>query len=620
MAETPLIYAEAIVLLSAAVISAPIFKRIGLGTVLGYLAAGVVIGPILKIISDGEDILHFAELGIVFLLFIVGLEMKPSKLWSMRRDILGLGTLQVGSCGLLLTLLFSFLFQRWEVMVVAGFGLALSSTAFVLQTLESRGEQTTPYGRKTFSVLLYQDIAIIPMLAIIPLFATYAETDSGWSSFLIGLFAISIVILAGRYLLNPLLNIIALTGAKEAMIAAALLVVIGSATLMQFAGLSMALGSFLAGVLLAESSYRLELEANIEPFRGILLGLFFMAIGLSLEIEVLLENWVVILLVVPLAMAVKSIAIYICSRLFGSSHADSVRIAAILSQHGEFGFVLFAAAASIGVFNHQIASFLIAIVVFSMALTPLSVWLGELLLEKVQVPETVEEDFEGAESPVLMIGFSRMGQIASQVLLASGTDVTIIDNNTDMIKQAARFGFRIYFGDGTRKDVLIAAGIKQAKLVAICTHSPEITNRIVDLVAHEFPDKPLYVRSYDRTHTLQLMERDVTYHIRETFESAIVFGAKMLQGLGIGTDESEQIATDVRRLDEKRLYVQFQEGIHAGTDMMHNRPLKPEPLVQPAHPGEALDERSKEFVDQDDRVAEDADDTADDKNAEASAS
>ena len=351
MAEASSLYTQAVILLGSAVVAAPLFKKIGLGTVLGYLFAGIIVGPVIGVIQNAEDILHFAELGIVFLLFIVGLELKPSRLWAMRHDIFGLGALQVMSCGLVLSLLIAFVVDNANVALVAGFGLALSSTAFALQMLETSGNVNTRYGRKTFSILLFQDLAIIPLLAVVPLLTTNAEVGPGWPAFLIAVLAILLVVAAGRYLLSPCLGMIAKTGAKEAMIAAALLVVFGSAMAMHSVGLSMALGSFLAGVLLAESSYRLELEANIEPFRGILLGLFFVAVGLSLNLGVIVEYWYVVLFCAPLLMAMKGLLIYICCRLFGSSHPESVKVAAVLPQHGEFGFVLFAAAASIGILD-----------------------------------------------------------------------------------------------------------------------------------------------------------------------------------------------------------------------------------------------------------------------------
>jgi len=603
---TPEVYTQAVLLLGAGVLAAPIFKRIGLGTVLGYLAAGVILGPLLGLVNNGESILHFAELGIVFLLFIVGLEMKPSRLWSMRKDILGLGSSQVMLCGIILSFMAWFIAPNINIALVAGFGLALSSTAFVLQTLESKNDVNTNYGQKTFSILLFQDLAIIPLLAIVPLLSSSAEVGADWSAFWIGVLAIGIVVFAGHYLLNPLFGIIARTGANEAMLATALLVVFGSAMLMQSVGLSMALGSFLAGVLLAESSYRVELEANIEPFKGLLLGLFFMAVGLSLDVSVLIENWAVIIIFVLIAMIVKALVIYLAARAFDTSHTNSIRTAGILSQHGEFGFVLFASAASIGVLDGKTSSFLVAMVVLSMILTPLSVWIGNKLLSKNILSEEPEEDFQGAESPVLMIGFSRMGQVAAQTLLASGEDVTVIDNNPNVIKQAAKFGFRIYFGNGSRKEVLISAGIKKAKLVCIATHTPEITNRVVDMIEREFPEKHMYVRAYDRAHTIQLIDKKVKYHIRETFESALSLGGEMLKGLGHEADEIFDILENVRRLDHDRLMVQYREGIYAGMDILHTAPkVQPEPLVMPQQPATALDERSSDVLneyDQEDKA------------------
>lgn len=598
MAASPDIYAQAIILLGGAVIAAPIFKRLGLGTILGYLAAGVFLGPILRVVNNGEDILHFAELGIVFLLFIVGLEMKPARLWSMRHDILGLGSTQVILCGIVLSAAALLIVGNVSIALVAGFGLALSSTAFALQTLENRKEINTPYGQKTFSILLFQDLAIIPLLAVVPLLSHRSDMDGGWDAFMIAMAAIAVVILIGRYLLNPLLSLIARTGASEVMLATALLLVLGTAILMKSVGLSMALGSFLAGVLLAESSYRVELEANIEPFRGILLGLFFMAVGLSLDIYVLLENWWAIILCVIGAMLVKTALIYIACRIFKTPMDESIRTSAILSQHGEFGFVLFAAAASIGILNSTASSFLIAVVVFSMALTPLSVWAGGKILEQFSIEEDMEEDFEGATSPVLMIGFSRMGQVVAQALLASGTDVTVIENNPNVIKRAARFGFRIYFGNGARKDVLMAAGIKDAQMVCVCTHVPEVTNKIIDLISEEFPDIPIYARSYDRAHTLQLMDKPVKFQVRETFESAVLLGHEMLRGLGKTPEEADEIIDEIRMLDKERLRIQYHEGIYAGSDTYHSRPVQPEPFIEPQHQAKGLDERSKEVVEE----------------------
>ena len=576
-------YNQVLLMLGGALLAAPIFKRLGLGTILGYLAAGVVIGPILHQIRDGEELLGVAELGVVFLLFLIGLELKPSRLWAMRRDIFGLGVAQVVLTGLLLAgLTLATGMADWAGALVIGFGLALSSTAFALQILDEKGDTNTRYGQRAFSMLLFQDLAIVPLLALIPLLARQApeDTTTAFEDFLVAVAAIAALLVAGRYLLNPLFRIIARTGAREAMIAAALFVVLAAAMLLQLAGLSMAMGAFLAGVLLADSSYRHELQADVEPFRGILLGLFFMAVGLSLHLDVIVSSWMVILIATPAVMLVKSLVIYGLCRFTGSSHNDAVRIALVLPQGGEFGFVLFTAAAAAGIFSGGLASLLIAIVTTSMALTPIAAALSRFLLIE-DAPEEMEEDFEGAGADVLMIGFSRFGQISAQILLAGGRDVTVIDHSTDRVRQAANFGFRIYFGDGTRKDVLRAAGIERAKIVAICTQGKASTDRIVDLVQSEYPNVTLFVRSYDRVHTLSLRARGVQHDVRETFESALVFGRETLEALGVEADDALAIGDDIRRRDVARLELQAAEGISAGRHMLHSKPVKPEPLVKP---------------------------------------
>ncbi len=594
-AAAPLYY-EPLLLLGGAVIAAPLFARIGLGTILGYLAAGIAIGPVLLLISDGKELLHVAELGVVFLLFIIGLELKPARLWAMRRSIFGMGLIQVSVTGVALAMIAMLLTDlSYGAAFVIGFGLALSSTAFSVQTLESQGSLNSRYGQTAFSILLFQDLAIAPLLALIPLLSPGAEGADAISleRFAIALASVLGLILAGRYLLNPLFRVIANTGAKEVMIAAALLVVLGAAALMEVAGLSMALGAFIAGVLLAESSFRHELEANIEPFRGILLGLFFMAIGLSLDLGMVIDNWLTILIAVPILMLVKAVVLYVISRAFSCQHNDALRVAALLPQGGEFGFVLFTAAASAFIFPQAMASLLIAIVTVSMALTPLSVRIGEMLVRN-EPDEEMDEDFEGAGAGVMMIGFSRFGQMVSQVLLSGGTDVTIIDHSADRVRAAARFGFRIYFGDGRRKEVLEASGIRHAKIVAVCTNGAASTDHIVNLIRAEFPHVRLFVRSYDRAHTLSLRERDVEYELRETVESALLFGGKTLQALGTSEEIASEIVEDVRRRDEERLAIQAVKGIYAGNDKMRVRPVTPEPLVKPKRESQRLDHDSEQ--------------------------
>ncbi|MDM9626540.1 monovalent cation:proton antiporter-2 (CPA2) family protein [Rhizobium sp. S152] len=581
MSEPNALFTETILLLGGAVVSAPIFKRLGLGTVLGYLAAGVVIGPVFHGLTDGEQILNVAELGVVFLLFIIGLELKPTRLWQMRRDIFGLGTAQVVTTGAALTFL-TYLsgLLGWAGSVVTGFGLALSSTAFAMQILDDAGEVNTQYGQRSFSMLLFQDLAIVPLLALINILDTGKGHGSPVVDFAIAIGAVGAMIVMGRYLLTPLFQIIARTGAREAMIAAALFVVMGAASLMQLAGLSMAMGAFLSGVMLAESSYRHELEADIEPFRGVLLAIFFIAVGLSLELEVLRDNALLIVVAVPVVMAVKALLIYALCRMTGSSHNDAVRIAFLLPQGGEFGFVLFSAAAGAGLMPSSTASLLIAIVTLSMALTPLGTMLSKRLL-KGEEHEELDENFEGAGADVLMIGFSRFGQISSQILLAGGRSVTVIDFSADRIRQASAFGFRIYFGDGTRKDVLRAAGIERAKIVVICTQKRETTDKIVELVQSDYPHTRLFVRSYDRIHSIALRNLNVDYELRETLESGLLFGRRTLEALGLSEAEAYEIGEDIRRRDEQRLVLQASEGLQAGRDMLFSQPVKPEPLVKP---------------------------------------
>ncbi|MBC8130345.1 MAG: cation:proton antiporter [Rhizobiaceae bacterium] len=580
--EQSSLFLEVILLLGGGILAGTIFKRVGLGTVLGYLFAGIVMGPVLGLIHGGGEILHIGELGVVFLLFIIGLELKASRLWALRRQIFGLGLSQVLLTGVALMGLSMLFGIDWRASFVIGFGLALSSTAFGLQLLEESGETNTRHGQAAFSVLLFQDLAVVPLLALLPFLAPSTGEAAGFDplQFALSVGAIVALLAAGRYLLNPLFWVMANSGAREVMIGAALFVVLGSAMLMAAAGFSMAMGAFMAGVMLAESTYRHELEADIEPFRGILLGLFFIGVGLSLDLGIILGEWLTILIATPALLAVKAVVLYWLSRFFDESHDSAARVSALLPQGGEFAFVLFAAAAANAIFPAETSSLLVAIVTLSMALTPATAWIGKRLSAELQ-PEELEENFEGAGSDVLMIGFSRFAQITAQVLLSHGTDVTILDSSAERIRTAAKFGFRIYFGSGQRRDVLEAAGIRKAKIVAICTNKPETTDLIVDLIRSEFPNVSLYVRSYDRNHSLSLLARGVDFEIRETLESALAFGGETLAGLGVEPQVAEAIVEDVRRRDIERLKIQQVEGIYGGIDMMATRKATPEPLVKP---------------------------------------
>ncbi|MEP0510657.1 MAG: monovalent cation:proton antiporter-2 (CPA2) family protein, partial [Aurantimonas coralicida] len=523
MEHTTSIFLEVVLLLGGGIVAGTLFQRIGLGTVLGYLFAGILLGPVFRVVADGEEILHIGELGVVFLLFIIGLELKVGRLWAMRRQIFGLGLAQVVLSGLVLAGV-AFLFDfSWQASVLIGFGLALSSTAFGLQLLDEAGETNTRHGQSAFSILLFQDLAVVPLLAAIPFLAPASgDTAIDPVEIAISVGAVAALVVGGRYLLNPLFRLMATSGAREVMLGAALFVVLGSAMLMEAAGFSMAMGAFIAGVLLAESTYRHELEASIEPFRGLLLGLFFMGVGLSLDLAVVMRDWLAILALTPALMLAKAAIIYLLSRAFGETGNTATRVSGLLAQGGEFGFVLFTAASAGLLISEATASFLIAIVTLSMMLTPLTTWLGRRLSTEANGDEEVlDEDFAGAGASVLMIGFSRFGQMTAQVLLSSGTDVTIIDSSAERIRTAEAFGFRIYFGSGLRKDVLEAAGIRKTRLVAICTNKRETTDRIVDLIRADFPNVRLYVRAYDRSHALSLRARGVDYEIRETVESAL---------------------------------------------------------------------------------------------------
>jgi glutathione-regulated potassium-efflux system protein KefB len=574
-----------VALLGAAVIAVPLFKRAGLGSVLGYLAAGLVIGPFgLKLFTSPQAILHVAELGVVMFLFIIGLEMQPSRLWSLRREIFGLGIAQVTACGALLTGVGVLAGFPPVVAFIAAMGFVLSSTAIVAQILDERGDTATPAGQRVVSILLLEDLAIVPLLVVVALLAPGASHAAGggkWAAVGIALAAIAAILAAGKWLLNPLFRILADAHAREVMTAAALLVVLGAALVMQLSGLSMAMGAFLAGVLLSESTFRHQLEADIEPFRGILLGLFFLGVGMSLDLAVIARHWPLILAGVPAYMLVKSAGIYIVARLFKASHREGIYRATLLAQGGEFAFVLYAAAATVGLFDATTNAVLTATVIISMALTPLGVFaLRWLLPDDEQSMDGVDaaEDLHGS---ALIIGFGRFGQVASQSLLARGLDISIIDIDTEMIRGAEPFGFKVYYGDGCRLDVLHAAGAGEARAILVCVDKRDAANRIVELAKAEFPLAKLLVRSFDREHSLKLVELGVDVQIRETFESALKFGELALRELGVPEDEAAETAADIRRRDSERFALETTGGLLAGRDVLYGNAPKPVPFTTP---------------------------------------
>lgn len=584
-----------VVLLGAGVVAVPLFKRLGLGSVLGYLAAGLVIGPFgLKFFTDPQTILHVAELGVVMFLFLIGLEMQPSRLWSMRKDIFGLGALQVGLCAVLLTSIGIGTGFPLAQSFVAAAGFVLTSTAIVMQLLEERGEIGSPQGQRMVSILLLEDLAIVPLLALVAFLAPISTTSSGlnWLDIGIGIGAIVGLVLAGRYLLNPLFGFLAQSRAREVMTAAALLVVLGAALVMQVSGLSMAMGAFLAGVLLSESTFRHQLEADVEPFRGILLGLFFLAVGMSLDLSVVAANWQTVLFYVLAFKFAKGIGIYVVARLLRSSNREALERAVIMAQGGEFAFVLYSTATAVGILDGQANAILTAIVIFSMVLTPLFILALRFFRPKEVAPMDGVDVAEGLSGSVLIIGFGRFGQIASQPLLLRGVDISIIDNDIEMIQAAAQFGFKVYYGDGTRLDILHAAGAGRAQAVLICVDKAEAILAIASLIKSEFPLVQIYARAYDRGTTIELVKLGVEYQMRETFESAVVFGENTLIGLGVDPEEAAEIAGDVRRRDAERLDLQLAGGIRAGTDLMKGNAPVPGPLIKPRQTGRALNEET----------------------------
>jgi transporter, monovalent cation:proton antiporter-2 (CPA2) family len=545
-----------VALLAAGTIAVPLFKRLGLGAVLGYLAAGLLLGPSgIGLISDPASILAAAELGVVLFLFIIGLEMEPSRLWALRKQIFGLGVVQVAVCGALLTGVGILLGFAPAVAFVFGMGFVLTSTAIVMQILGERGELATEGGQKMVSILLLEDLAIVPLLAVVALLApSHDETDLITRVVALGIAvgAIVLLIFLGRKIMNPFFGLLAQARVREVMTAGALLVVLGAALLFQVSGLSMAMGAFLAGVLLSTSAFKHQLEADVEPFRGLLLGLFFLAVGMSLDLEVVWDNWQIIAMSVVAYMLVKALAIYIIARLLKSDHGEALERAVLMGQGGEFAFVLYTTAASTGLIDAPTNAIFTATVIVSMVLTPFAIiGMRYLMPRPVQSMDGVETA-NGLSSRVLIIGFGRFGQIVSQPLLALRHSVSIIDNDTDMIRAAAQIGFKVYYGDGTRLDILHAAGASTADLILVCTDKKEQTTRIVELLRDEFPLAKVMARAFDRQHGIELVRAGAEYQLRETFESALAFGSAAVTLLGATAEEAEEVMEGVRGRDRQR--------------------------------------------------------------------
>lgn len=599
---------HAVALLAAMVVAATLFRRFGLGSVLGYLAAGLLIGPsVLGVVDDPESVLHVAELGVVMFLFIIGLEMRPARLWSLRREIFGSGAVQVLVCAVLLTGLALAAGLAWYAAVIAGFGFALSSTAIVMQLLQERNENADPPGQRVISILLFEDLAIVPLLALVAVLAgaygSAVETGNPmWLTFALAVGAVALVYVAGRWVVNPFFRLLARYGGREIMTMGALFVVLGAAYAMNLGGLSMAMGAFLAGVLLSESAFRHQLEADVEPFRGLLLGLFFLSVGMSLDVRVVLADWAWVLGGLAAFMSAKMVAVYAVARL-RQRHGEGLLRAALMGEGGEFAFVLYSTAFAAGLFDARTAAILSAVVILSMALTPLRV----MLADRLRPAETLDPDgadgvdrAENLRERVLIIGFGRFAQVVSQPLLARNVDVSIIDTDVEMIQAAGNFGFKVYYGDGSRLDVLHASGAGRAETILVCVDKQETADRIVELVKSEFPLTKLFVRAYDRGHAIRLVQAGVEYQLRETFESALVFGEQVLIDLGFSAQEARETIEDVRRRDEERLSIQLVEGIMGGRSLMRGNiaTTRPEPYIKPRREGTALNEEAAEALEE----------------------
>ncbi|MCP8883709.1 monovalent cation:proton antiporter-2 (CPA2) family protein [Devosia sp. XJ19-1] len=550
-----------VALLAAGTIAVPIFRRIGLGSVLGYLAAGLLLGPSgIGLISDPASVLAAAELGVVLFLFIIGLEMEPSRLWALRKQIFGLGIIQVATCGALLTGVGVLLGFAPLVAFVFGMGFVLTSTAIVMQILGERGELATEGGQKMVSILLLEDLAIVPLLAVVALLAPSTDDVSMLTRLVslgIAVGAILLLIILGRRVMNPFFSLLAQARVREVMTAAALLVVLGAALLFQVSGLSMAMGAFLAGVLLSTSTFKHQLEADVEPFRGLLLGLFFLAVGMSLDLGVVGENWQIIALSVVAYMLVKAAAIYVIARVLKSGHGEALERAVLMGQGGEFAFVLYTTAAASGLIDGPTNAIFTATVIISMVITPFAIIGMRYLMPRAAQSMDGVETAEGLSGRVLIIGFGRFGQIASQPLLALRHSVSIIDNDTEMIRAAAQIGFKVYYGDGTRLDILRAAGAGTANLILVCTDQKEQTSRIVELLRDEFPLARVMARAFDRVHAIELIRAGVDFQRREVFDSALGFGGEAIRMLGADEQQIEDVIAGVRERDSERFDLQL---------------------------------------------------------------
>lgn len=543
------------VFLAAAVLTVPLAQRAGLGSVIGYLLAGVAIGPWgLGLINDVDAILHFAEFGVVLLLFLIGLELNPKKLWQMRIPILGLGGAQVIVTTSMLASIISLCGVDWRTSLVIGVGLAMSSTAIALRLLEEHDLSHSETGQTAFSVLLFQDIAVIPVLALMPLLA--GNSAMTWLDGIWMLAGIVGLMVGGHYLLNPIFRYIILSGVRELFTISALLLVIGIALMMEYLGLSMALGAFIAGVLLAESEFRHELEIAVEPFKGLLLGLFFIAVGMSVDLGLLvIEPWFILGSVVALVV-LKGLILYILARIVGTGAKARSNMAAILSQGGEFAFVIFTAARSNQLLTGDQVSLMLVIVSLSMVTTPLLLagqrrWFARELNQYKE--DNLTSDVEDKEPRVIIAGFGRFGQIVGRLMFANKIDVTVLESDASQIRLLRKFGYQVFYGDAANLELLRAAGAEKAEAIVICTDAPDEVMKIVELCQQHFPQLKILARARSRVEAYQLINHEVAGYSRETFLGALDLGRQTLVALGMHPYKAKRAEAHFRRLDTAML-------------------------------------------------------------------
>ena len=564
------------IMLGTALLFVIVFRKLGLGATLGYIVGGALIGPqLLRLVDDPQAMASISEIGIALLLFIVGLELHPSRLWRLRADIFGLGLSQVVLCGLALS---AFIHFALDVTVPAslaiGLPLALSSTAQVLPMLRSAGVQNTPGGERAFSILLFQDLSIVPLITIIGALSRVPPDPSapgGWTLALYTIGAIAFLVAIGRFLLNPMFRLIGRMGERELFVVAGLFTVIAASALMHMFGLSVALGAFIAGVMLAESPYRHELESDVEPFRSILLGLFFLSVGMLLDLRTIAEQPLFVFGIALAVIVIKGAILTLLSRLFGNDWPRSVRLGLLLSQAGEFGFVLFAQAAAAQLILPEAASLFGAVVVISMATTPfLMKFTGWLDRREARGGDGLDGPDQSPETSVIVVGYGRFGQTVAQMLMAKKVGVTLIDIEAEMIETAGEFGTKVYYGDGMRIDLLRTAGADTAKAILFCNDNKDdaLTPAALSRVLEAFPQAAVLVRAFDRRHLISLRSLDLIFAQRELFESAVTMGKVALRAVGIERQEIERVESEYRLRDCERLERQTETGdLHAGQEL-----------------------------------------------------